>query len=276
MTEEVKTEVEEPENTEVTPEDKSDSQPDTLESVAEAMGWRRDFEGEGKVDAKTFILNAQDIIKSTSKKVGNLHRELDAMRQGISAMKTMYETSNKREVERLNGEIKTLKAERDAAVESGDTDGYKATNQRIEQLEGAVQAAQKTPEVPNQQGPSPEYLAWLENGNEWYEADPEMRQWADGLAQSAEYVKLPMPRLLKIITNKAKEIFPDKFPEKQTKQEPEHPAVATPTRKPSSKRKATAKDLTPEQLNAAKDFVAGGAFKDVDEYARELQEQGVI
>ena len=258
----------------VQPEERQEEIQDQIEQIAADIGWNKDFEGDNAVDAKTYILRSKDINKTMAKKVKALSRELDAMKEGFSTMKSHFDALRESEVGKLKSEIDRLKKERDDAAEEGDTSRYKRTNEQIDKLQGEVEKAKESPKANAPQGPPKEYLDWVESGNEWYEEDTDMQTWANNLARTPEYNALPYKTLLTRLSEKAKEVFPEKF---QTEPpEPSAAAVASPTPKTKKGKKATANMMTYEQKMVAKDFVAQGVVKSMDEYAQMLQEQGRI
>lgn len=255
-------------------EQEQETQPNEVEELAAEMGWNKEYEGDDAVDAKTYILRSRDINRNVSKKLKNVSRELEAMRDGISAIQSKWESDHKQEVDDLKDQIKSLKKERDLAVEDGDNDRYKLTNDKIEKLETKVEKASQAKPPQPKNSPHPEYVKWVEAGNEWYEEDTEMQIWANGLIKSPEYSNLPMKKLLPMLTKKAKEFFPEKF-ETETKSEtkPSAASVASPTKKPTKPPKAKGSDLSYAQRQAARDFIDAGVVKDFDEYAQMLADQ---
>lgn len=257
----------------VQPEERKEEPQEQIEQIAADIGWNKDFEGDNAVDAKTYILRSKDINKTMSKKVKALSRELDAMKEGFSTMKSHFDTLREGEVNKLKGEIDRLRQERDDAAEEGDTSKYKRTNEQIDKLQGEVEKAKDTPKANAPQAPPKEYVDWVEGGNEWYEEETDMQEWANKLARTPEYNALPYKTLLTRLSEKAKEVFPEKF-QTDSQAEPSAAAVASPTPKTKKGKKATSTMMSYEQRMVAKDFVAQGVVKSMDEYAQMLQEQG--
>lgn len=254
------------------PEEKPEakSAAESVEDIAKELGWNPDHEGEDPVDAATFIRRSKDISRSQSRKIKNMGKELDALREGVGTLQGHLETKHASEIKRLNREITDLKAQRREAVEDGDADKVDQLDGRIGDLEESAKApAPKTPPPP-----PPEYVEWIAE-NSWFDEDPDMRHWANAYAQTTELQALlgnpaTYKRFLKAVSDMAEKVFPDKFEKKKPATTPSAPAVASPTPKKPRATKATAKDLTYEQRKVGEEFISQGIYKNLDEYAQKL------
>jgi polyhydroxyalkanoate synthesis regulator phasin len=246
--------------------------PDPVEELAKEIGWNPDFDGENAVDAKTYILRSRDIQSSLNKKVTNLSRELSAVKEGVEVVKWSAEQSRQKEIDRLKAEVSDLKARRREAIKDGDADTVEAIDGKIKVSEKAMQSE---PAPKPATGPPPEYFDWLEK-NQWYSKDPEMTRYADELLKLPEYKAVgaaSYPRLLKKVEKAVKSEFAENFP---TEKKPDPaPAVSGTSQRASKtgKQKSSAKDLSFDQKKIGKEFVAMGIYKDLDEYAANLQEK---
>ena len=238
-----------------------------IEKIAQELGWNPDYDGEDGVDAETFIKRSRDIQSGLSKKLKGVSKELAALREGIGALQAHHKSQYEKAVAGHKAEIERLKAEQDEAVETGDTETYKKLKKEIAQKEKEAAAP-----PPDAQAKNPDYVSWIEEGNEWYENDTEMQTWANSLIASPEYKALPYKRLLSKLTKTAKDMFPDKF---EQEPEPEAPKVVSKvsptTPKAAKKRSASSQDLTYEQKQIARDFIEQGVIKNMDEYAQMLE-----
>ena len=273
MTEEVETEKATPGASESTP----DVNP--VETLAQKLGWKADFDGDSAVDAETFILRSRDINSSLGKTVKSLRNELTAVKEGMEVVQWNAERSYKGEMTRLKSEIAALKIDRKKAIEDGNVSAVEQFDDQLKDLDEA------TKDVPREKkkadGPVPEYVEWVED-NPWYETDLEMQRYANALRDTPDYKaveKASFSRMLKKVSKAVKKEFADKFPGKEdtvsASVATSQAAPVTPSRQRAKppKTKATAADLTYEQRNVGKDFVAMKVFKTLDEYAQSLQEK---
>ena len=238
-----------------------------IEKIAQELGWNPDYDGEDGVDAETFIKRSRDIQSGLSKKLKGVSKELAALREGIGALQAHHKSQYEKAVAGHKAEIERLKAEQDEAVETGDTETYKKLKKEIAQKEKEAAAP-----PPDAQAKNPDYVSWIEEGNEWYENDTEMQTWANSLIASPEYKALPYKRLLSKLSKTAKEMFPDKFEEEPEKETPKVVSKVSPTTpKAAKKRSASSQDLTYEQKQIARDFIEQGVIKNMDEYAQMLE-----
>ena len=241
-----------------------------IEELAKEIGWNPDFAGDNAVDAKTYILRGRDIQDSLNKRVSNLSKELTAVKEGVEVVRWSAEQSRKQEVDRLKAEIKDLKARRREAIQDGDADAVEAFDGKIKAHENAVKGVP----APKPNGSPPEFDEWVKD-NKWYLENNEMQRYANALHKTPEYQALlqaSYPRMLKKIEAAVKKEFPEAFP---TEKKDPPPAVSGTTQRVSKKTKqaATAKDLSYEQKKTGTDFVNMGIYKNLDEYAKDLQER---
>lgn len=256
---------------------------DPIEAVAMKLGWKPNFQGDGAVDAETFILRSRDINSSLNKTVHNLRKDLDAMREGVEVVKWTTEQAHKREIARLNGEISDLKAQRKQAIEAGNVAAVEQYDQQIAARETAAKE-EKKPEPKPSNEPHPEFQAWVD-ANEWYRTDREMNAYAEGLAEHPEVkaaARVSYKRMMNKVTQLVKREFPERFEkppaeDKDSAADDHSPPAApvTPSRQRAkpSKQKVTAADLTFEQKTVGKQFVAQGLFETLDDYAKSLHDR---
>lgn len=248
--------------------------PDPVEVLAQRLGWNPEFQGEGAVDAETFILRSRNISNDLSKQVRTLRKQLSAMSEGVEAIKLSAEQAQAQKINELKTQITELKAQRKQAIKDGDLDAVDVFDSRIEVLQDASKAPPK--KAPPVAAPPPEYDEFVER-NPWYLTDSEMHQYADTIVNLPENKGLSYTRLLQKVERLVKQEFPEKFA--AAKPPPaQDPAVASPSVVPSSrhkvrpaKPKATAVDLSYHQRQIGQDFVARGVYKTLDDYAQSLQ-----
>ena len=201
MTEEIKQEIAEEVKQEVVLSD--------IEQEAVAEGWqpKEDWIKAGHKEedwrsAKEFKERGE-----LFRKIDNLASELKNTRSTMAALKGHYEKVKEVEFKRA---LDTLKAEKKAAFDAGDSDAIIDIDDKI--LE--IKAVQKAQEQQVEAAPAihPEFSKWVES-NSWYTSNPEMQGFADsiGRAYASTNPGIDPVTVLKYVTTKVKQAYPDKF-----------------------------------------------------------------
>lgn len=183
------------------PESESDK---TIEELATKIGWRPNHNGEGYVDAATYILKSREIQETMKEHNDNLKGQLSDMQSSIEALKTHNEKVYKADVKRMQSEIEDLRKQKREAVELADVD-------KVDELDKQIDGLQKDlfePQSDRQPTQNPVYANWVKD-NQWYLNEPEMATYAETVAE--QYAGAPLDRLYNIIRNKVAEVFPEKF-----------------------------------------------------------------
>jgi len=241
-------------------------EPTDVEALAKEMGWNPDFKGmdREKVDARTFILRSREIQDTMRKQIktqgGKIEELGDQLSTGFKQFQEFQGSVHKAKVAELNSEIKSLKKDRREAVKENDADLVDDLDEQIDGLK--VAANEPAPKAPAQppRPPHPDFVDWKEE-NEWYDTDPEMREYADTLYQ--QNPGLSLKRLLSHIDTKVQEFFPEKVKTKQKEETviEKKPKVAVAEggeKKSKAKSKFTRADLTADQLKVADEYVKLG------------------
>ena len=195
--------------------EKEEVQLSESENKATELGWVPKDQWEGNPDewvsAKQFLQRGELFgrINSYKHEVINLKKTVDAL---VKHNEKVYDAGYK-------DAIKSLKQEKREALREGDTERVLDIEDRIEELETEhVEKKQEfkqevqvnTPQMP------PSWEPWVQ-ANPWYVNDPEMRGYADGLAQrivnEAKSVgkDINFDELLLEVGRKARTKFPEKF-----------------------------------------------------------------
>ena len=201
----------------------------TIEEQARRNGWRPkdEYTGpEGKwVDAETFMARGvenpailYERFRTLDDRYGKLERrfgeqagKLDQATQTMSEMAQMLRTSQENAYKRARTE---LLAQREAAVESGDTTGFKKADTQLADLDAAAPKppAAQPPQPQQQNQPPAEVTAWYAS-NPWYLSDPELRAEADtihiGLLQTRR--DMTLEQNLRQVTERVRKLYPEKF-----------------------------------------------------------------
>ena len=240
-----------------------------IEQLAVKIGWNPDHEGGDRefVSAEDFILRSKEIQATANKQNKSLKKKVDDLTKGLNLLQEHNDTVYKVQVKALKSRIKELEGRRKEAVEDGDTEAVTAIDDQIREIrdipeELPVERVNAVPE---------EFEEWIEN-NGWYNANREMRAYADAVGKEYAEKKLPLSKVYEMVTRDVKKVFPENF--KDEKSAPSAPAVegaSRTTRKSAAKSKYTFNDLSREQQDICRQLVKMG-LKTEREYIDELAE----
>ena len=192
------------EQTDAAPDDSGDESMDDTESrihetLARARGWKPKSEWKGDAtnwrDAKTFNLDFEanngklrKEIKAERERADKRVAEVEKM---LKTQKRAFQILIERERKKLEAERADLRAQMEAAVDSGDTDAWR----RLKAREDAL-AQESIPELQSEQHDTynphadPAFHQWIER-NSWYRMnpqtglreDPEKSAYAESIGQ---------------------------------------------------------------------------------------------
>jgi len=247
---------------------------DRIEALAREMGWtpKEDFKGDDAdfVDAETYIRRGRDIQESMRKSLKEQKQQLAAMSNSLAELKSHNEKVYKAEIARLKKELTSLKTQKKEAIEEGDVDRVNDIDEQIDVIKESISSEKEEPATTNQPPENPEFNEWLKN-NQWYLEDDEMARYADSIA--ATHRGISFKRIAKLVDKSIREVFPDKFPDKQ-KTKANTNTTTTTTRVEGSTRQRpsgrfTEADLTPEQKSIMNQFVRQGIMTK-EEYIKDI------
>ena len=244
---------------------------DPVEALAVELGWNPDFEGDGKVDAKTYILKSREIQDTMREYIKEQKAQQRELSDSVAALKAHNEKVFKAEVSRLEDELKELKKERREAIEEGDVEKVDELDERI----GGVEKTMPQPETKEKPRSTAEFDAWIVD-NKWYEEDPEMAAYADTIA--GENKGAPFARVAALVDRKVKEMFPDKFTD-TTPATPAKKRSPSPVEESGSRPRAakfTKADLTDGQKAVMSQFVRQGIMTEKQYIEDIAKTQGVV
>lgn len=253
--------------------EKKEAESDSIEVLAQELGWNPDYEGEGKVDAKTYILKSREIQNTMRDHIKDQKNQLGELNNSVEELKAHNERVYKAEVKRLKTELDSLKKEKRDAIEEGDVD-------RVEELDGQIDDLKESMAEPKEKQKeeaisNPEFDAWVAK-NQWYNEDDEMAAFADSIA--AENHGAPFKRVAALVDRKVREVFPDKF-SKETPATPAASKTPSPVEKGGGKPqtpKFTKADLTDEQKSIMNQFVRQGIMTEKQYIADIAKTEGVV
>lgn len=231
----------------------------SLEEVAKELGWNPDYEGEGKVDAKTYLLRSREIQDTMRDHIKEQKSQLSELNNSVAELKAHNEKVYKAEVKKLKSEVESLKKERKEAIEDGDVDKVEELDGQIDELKESMAVPGKKDDGEQEPSSNPEFDAWVAE-NQWYNNDAEMAAFADSIA--TDYPGAPFKRVAALVDRKVREVFPDKFSEGgPTPAAPQKSKTPSPVEKGGAKpqtSKFTKADLTETQKSVMQQFVRQG------------------
>lgn len=250
----------------------NDDGPVDFEAEARKMGWTppEDFKGDPKhhLDAETFYNRAIEympIAKATIKKLSN---RLDAAERTAKQAAEFFSKAEQRAYERA---LSDIRAEQEAAVESGDVEAHRKAAKKLDDLEKP--SAAPSEEVSEEQR-AEEFADWGK-ANKWYATNPVMQAYADSQASILARTKNGiLDRAdLDTVAEKVKARFSDEYPDDF--------AAVTPRPKRSSvegggqpaprRGSKTYNDLPPEARAMCDKWVKNGTIKSRDDYVKSYQ-----
>ena len=175
-----------------------------FESEARKEGWvpEEEFKGDNR---PTEFVDAQTFIERGERSAGILKQKVDTLSAEVERLKTShkdYGEFNRRfldkERKQYDQRLKELEAQREQAISEGDGQTFTKADQQIKQLERPPQDI------------SPDAQAWV-NENAWYNADEQMRDYADGLAPKLIQQGFRGTAYWQELTKRSHEAFPHKF-----------------------------------------------------------------
>lgn len=183
------------------------------EAEAKKMGWAPadEFKGDPKlhIDAETFYNRAVEYMPIAKATIKKLSERIDRMERDAKQFGEFHSKTAEREYQRA---LDTIRAEQEAAVESGDIEAHRAASAKLDKLE--------KPAAPSQGGAiSPEEAAealidWRRE-NKWFGDNKLMTDYAE--LQADKMLKagmMPGPEHLAALTEKVKAKFPEEFEDK--------------------------------------------------------------
>ena len=183
------------------------------EAEARKMGWTAldEFKGDPKhhLDAETFYTRAVEYMPIAKATIKKLTSKIDAMEREQKKASEFFTNAENRAYERALADIR---AEQEAAVESGDIEAHRAAAAKLDKLEkpGAAPKEEISPEQRAE-----EFADWGKE-NKWYATNAIMQAYAD--SQAGVIAKSKGGILdradLDAVAEKVRAKFPDEFAER--------------------------------------------------------------
>lgn len=180
-------------------EEDKETQVSQAEATAREKGWvpKEEWEGDPEewVPAKEFLARKPlfDSLHKQNKTIKQLKRTIDSMKDHFSHVREDAYKQAKADLER---------AKREAAAD-GNIEEYDKINDELQKLEPPKVEVIDTEEL---------YENWKEE-NSWFESNPKLRRYADGLASEIKRLnpEIKIETLMDQVANQVKEDFPEVF-----------------------------------------------------------------
>jgi len=248
---------------------------DSVETEARSMGWKPLEEWEGP---KIKWRSAKEFVDRDSffKKIESQNKVIRELQDSLRQLGSHQAKLAQVEREKV---LKELKLQKKEAFESQDYEALEAADEQIAALEAAPIPEVKVPQTQDVDENN-RLFEDFKRRNEWYDSDPELRDFADTLATGyAAKQKLAN----KPVT--ATELF-DYIEKQVTKQNKVQQKRApdpvtgatntTSTKSGGNGKRFTTANLNETQRRFAKRFVEMGAFKNEQEYVDSLVKTGEL
>ena len=176
------------------------------EKEALADGWNPNYDGENKVDAKTFVERGEKINGMLKGKIGRLEERIDSLTQTNAEFKKYTDAQIKKEQEKNDKLISELEKVKAQAITDGD--GAAAV-----QAEKDIQSLQANkPQTATEQSQAYNRMAeqWA-NENKWYATNERLGAFADGIAERVINEGYTGQAYFNELTRRTKEAFPEEF-----------------------------------------------------------------
>lgn len=178
-----------------------------IEVQAREMGWKpkEEYEGDpGKwVSAEIYVARAPlyEELERRGKEIKRFRQDIDVIKQQYAKME---ESAYRRALE-------DLKQERKQALINEDVQKVLELDDKIEELREQKPAPAAT-NIAEIQRLTEE---WMQS-NDWYEKDPDLREYADGVGHALAGKGYDPATVLEQVSAKVRKMFPEKFQKKPT------------------------------------------------------------
>lgn len=192
------------------------------EAEAASKGWRPkdEFSADPSkwVDAKTFVERGERFASNLQKEVETLKRQVASFEGTKKQFREYFEEVVAKKNAEIDANVRELRLQRTAAMRDGEDEAVLALEDRIESLRAQKQELKEAPAQgldPAATDPTtnPILNEWVEDGNDWFNADPTLRAYAlqigDAMVNSG--TKLRGRPFLDSVSDQMRAHFPRKF-----------------------------------------------------------------
>lgn len=253
----------------------ADDTPPDYRAEATKMGWvpLEEFKGkpEHHVDEETFYNDALRFMPLAKATIRKLSGRLDAMEREGKKAAEFFSKSEQRAYERA---LTDIRAEQEAAVESGDVEAHRAAAKKLDALE-KPEALKPDDITPEQR--AEDFADWGK-ANKWYATNAVMQSYAD--AQAGMLAGKKGGHLnrgdLDVVSEKVRAKFEDEYPEAfgtAPRPRPRSPVEGVQPGRGKSNG-STYADLPPEAKAMCDKWVKNGQIKSREDYVRGFDFKG--
>lgn len=230
-----------------------------VQEQALSQGWvpKDDYKGDPEkwVDAAEFLRRGELFAK-----IEHQNRELKDVKRALQEITKLHRQVSEVEYQRA---LATLKAQKKEALENGDANAVIEADEAIDAVKEHQRAAQQAPQVEASGETHPEFVEW-KTKNAWYENDPDLNAWANGLAPRYVSQGLTPAQVLQKLSEEVKVKFPNKF---QNPRQNRPSAVEGGGSRSSS---SSSFQLSPEERRVMNTFVRQGVMTE-EQYIADLK-----
>ena len=173
------------------------------EKEALADGWNPNFEGEGKVDAKTFVERGEKINGMLKGKISRLEERIDSLTQTNAEFKQYTDKQLKKEAKEKERLLSELEKARAQAITDGDGEAAVRAEKDIHDL-------RQNDKPVEQEAYNKMAQQWAAD-NSWYASNQKLGAFADGIAERVVHEGYTGQAYFNELTRRVKEAFPEEF-----------------------------------------------------------------
>lgn len=230
-----------------------------VQEQAMSQGWvpKEEYKGDPEkwVEAAEFLRRGELFAK-----IENQNRELKDVKRALNELTKHHRQVSEIEYKRA---LDTLRAQKKDALENGDADAVIAAEEAIDAVKEHQRSTQYEPQIEQSGETHPEFVEW-KSKNSWYDSDPDLNAWANGLAPRYVQQGLSPSQVLQKISEEVRVKFPNKF---------QNPRQSKPSAVEGGGARGTSSSsfqLTPEERRVMQTFVRQGAMTE-EQYIADLK-----
>jgi hypothetical protein len=254
------------------PAPRADDAETIAEEEASRKGWvpKEKYRGDPAKwkPASQFLEDGKRYQKNLETRLERLERENEELKRSGKAFAEYHEQQMQSKQQEIDTAIKQLRVEKSRATADGEHNLAVELEDRIELLKEEKKGLQPTPtptedrrgkQPPQDAVNSPIVREWVEDGNEWFDDKPELRQVAfDYANELVNKTEIRGRKFLDMVAEHVREQFPRQFGKPQTTRRNDQVEGAAPASNDRSGGKYTIHDLPAEDLALMRDFVSKG------------------
>ncbi len=246
---------------------------ETIDSIAEGMGWNPNFEGaEGKerLSAADYIKKGRTIQSDMRDSLKTQKKMIKDLTTSVKNIQSHTEKVGKAEIAKLRTQ---LKKEKEEAIIDGDVDAVEKIDGKMDDLK-----EQEAETKSDKKSGDAEFKAWHKD-NSWYGTDLDMSDYANYVSgvEQRKNPNIEPSELMEKTTERVKKKFPEYFGKAPKEKAKPKTAVNEAGSRPgtSSKNRYTKADLSEDQRQVMRSFVSAGIMTE-QKYIDDLASTGEL